>query len=238
MCRLTAEELRPGGDATLFVFGGAGGETDELRPVVGGLSGDPRVVALAFAAEPGTADSIETMAAAAVDLLRADQPHGPYQLLGYSFGGLLALESARLLTDAGEAVAFVGLMDSLFDQRHWPAGLFVRATARRAAHPCPGPRRPAAGSSPAGAVRPRRLAWRGGCAAAHRARGRRTRAGVATVQDANLAVMARVAPPGLRPPGHAVRGHGVGLRVRPGRAVAAVAARSWRCDGSGATTST
>ena len=32
VCRLTAEELRPGSDATLFVFAGAGGETDELAP--------------------------------------------------------------------------------------------------------------------------------------------------------------------------------------------------------------
>ena len=192
MCRLTAEELRPGGDATLFVFGGAGGETDELRPVVGGLSGNPRVVALAFAAEPGTADSIETMAATAVDLLRADQPHGPYQLLGYSFGGLLALESARLLTDAGEAVAFVGLMDSLFDQRHWPAGLFVRATASRAAHHAQG----LVGQPPARALR--ELSGRS-ARLARRLRGRHRApdtgpSGVTTVQDANLAVMAEWRP--------------------------------------------
>ena len=132
MCRLTAEVLRPGSASTLFVFAGAGGATDELAFLVDGLNGDWPVVALAVAAEPGE-DSIETIAAQAVGIIRAEQPHGPYHLLGYSLGGLIALESARLLTEVGEKLAFVGLVDTLFDQRHWPRALFLKATARRAA---------------------------------------------------------------------------------------------------------
>jgi len=192
VCRLTSEELRPGGGSTLFVFTGAGGATDELVPLADGLSGDLRVVALALAAEPAGADTIETMAAEAVDVIRAEQPHGPYRLLGYSFGGLLALESARLLTEAGEAVAFVGLVDALFDQRHWPTSLFVRATARRAGLHARG----LVGQPPAQALR--ELAGRS-ARLARRLRDRHQAAeagatGVATVQDANLAVMARWRP--------------------------------------------
>lgn len=40
------------------------------------------------------------------------QPHGPYFLAGYSFGGLLAFETAIQLTEAGEQVSFVCLIDS------------------------------------------------------------------------------------------------------------------------------
>jgi len=188
--RLRAEELRPGSDFTLFVFAGAGGATDELVMLVDGLTGDPRVVALAFAAE--SADTVETMATEAVGLIRAEQPHGPYQLLGYSFGGLLALESARLLTDAGETVTFVGLMDSFFDQRHWPTALFVEATARRAGLHARG----LVGQPPAQALR--ELSGRSARLAGRlRRRHREADPGATdaqTVQEANLAVMAQWRP--------------------------------------------
>ncbi|HEX5089007.1 MAG TPA: thioesterase domain-containing protein [Nocardioides sp.] len=196
MCRLTAEELRPGSDDILFVLGGAGGATDELGLVAAGLTGDPRVVALAVAAEPGEADTIESMAAATVEVIRAEQPSGPYRLLGYSFGGLLALEAGRLLTDAGEAVTFVGLMDSLFDQRYWPTALFVKATVSRARLHARG----LVGKPPTVAIR--ELAGRS-ARLATRLRGRQGAAnadpggaagGAATVQDANLAVMATWRP--------------------------------------------
>ncbi|SEG52612.1 Thioesterase domain-containing protein [Bryocella elongata] len=44
--------------------------------------------------------------------MRALQPSGPYHLLGYSFGGTLALEMARQLRAAGQQVAMLGMLDS------------------------------------------------------------------------------------------------------------------------------
>lgn len=44
-------------------------------------------------------------------MLRREQPQGPYALCGFSFGGLVALEMARLLRARGEAVEFLGLID-------------------------------------------------------------------------------------------------------------------------------
>jgi len=44
--------------------------------------------------------------------LRQYQPHGPYHLLGYSLGGVLALGMAALLQQQGEQVAFLGLLDT------------------------------------------------------------------------------------------------------------------------------
>ncbi|MFF7521834.1 amino acid adenylation domain-containing protein [Streptomyces pseudovenezuelae] len=45
-------------------------------------------------------------------LIRATQPHGPYHLLGYSMGGLVAYEVAVGLQAAGEEVALLALLDA------------------------------------------------------------------------------------------------------------------------------
>lgn len=55
---------------------------------------------------------ISEMAAQYVNEMRSFQPIGPYQMAGWSFGGLVALEMARLLIDDGEKVLFVGLFDT------------------------------------------------------------------------------------------------------------------------------
>jgi thioesterase domain-containing protein len=46
------------------------------------------------------------------DHIRRIQPTGPYRLLGTSFGGLIAFELALQLRAAGEAVDFLGLLDT------------------------------------------------------------------------------------------------------------------------------
>ena len=56
--------------------------------------------------------SIAAMAARMVRMVRAVQSHGPYRLLGWSFGGALAHEVAAQLAQAGEALAFVGMLDT------------------------------------------------------------------------------------------------------------------------------
>lgn len=134
MRSLTVEELRPGSGNALFILGGVGGSIGEVARVARFFSADLRVVALAFAATDGVTDSVDSMASEAVDVIRSEQPHGPYRLFGYSFGGLLALEAAARLSAHGEEVEFVGLLDSIFDQAYWPIGLFARAVLRRTAH--------------------------------------------------------------------------------------------------------
>ncbi|MEU9045986.1 MULTISPECIES: amino acid adenylation domain-containing protein [unclassified Kitasatospora] len=44
--------------------------------------------------------------------IRAVRPHGPYRLLGWSFGGLVAHQIGVLLREAGEEVDLVALLDS------------------------------------------------------------------------------------------------------------------------------
>jgi acetoacetyl-CoA synthetase len=66
--------------------------------------------------------SVEEMAAAYVEMIRAVQPRGPYRIAGHSFGGLLAFEIARLLSEQGEEIGWLGLIDAeLSVSAHPPA---------------------------------------------------------------------------------------------------------------------
>ncbi|HEY3569677.1 MAG TPA: condensation domain-containing protein, partial [Thermoanaerobaculia bacterium] len=58
-------------------------------------------------------ESIEAMAAEYVAALRAAQPAGPYQILGYSLGGVVALEMVRQLQEQGEEVRILAILDTL-----------------------------------------------------------------------------------------------------------------------------
>jgi len=55
---------------------------------------------------------LRDMAAECVAAIREVQPHGPYYLAGYSFGGRLVYAMAQRLRLEGEAVAFLGLFDT------------------------------------------------------------------------------------------------------------------------------
>jgi amino acid adenylation domain-containing protein len=54
---------------------------------------------------------LEDMASYYIQAIQTLQPQGPYFLLGYSFGGIVAFEMARQLTDRGYQIAFLGLLD-------------------------------------------------------------------------------------------------------------------------------
>ena len=55
---------------------------------------------------------LKDMAAHYLDDIRKVQPHGPYRLLGYSFGGTVALEMAHQLRARGEEVEMLGMIDA------------------------------------------------------------------------------------------------------------------------------
>ena len=54
---------------------------------------------------------VDTIAASYLNEIRAIRSAGPYFIGGYSFGGIVALEMAQQLTDAGEHVALLALLD-------------------------------------------------------------------------------------------------------------------------------
>lgn len=57
--------------------------------------------------------SVEEMAGCLVKRMQVVQPEGPYRLCGYSFGGSLAWEMARQLTQAGESTECLIAFDSI-----------------------------------------------------------------------------------------------------------------------------
>ena len=99
----------------LFVLPPSSGLVFDYRPLAGQLSGALNVIGLQFPFEQEAASwpaSFDGLAARYIDSLRRVQPHGPYHLLAWSLGGLLALEIAHQLEAAGETVAFIGLVDA------------------------------------------------------------------------------------------------------------------------------
>ncbi|TAK34570.1 MAG: amino acid adenylation domain-containing protein [Saprospiraceae bacterium] len=58
-------------------------------------------------------DSIEDMAAHYIQEILAQNPDGPYNLAGYSLGGLIAWEMAKQLQDMGREVPVLALFDSV-----------------------------------------------------------------------------------------------------------------------------
>jgi thioesterase domain-containing protein/acyl carrier protein len=67
--------------------------------------------------------TIGSMAADYLTEIRRVQPHGPYFLAGFSFGGQVSLEIAQLLVREGEPVSFLGLVDTILHDRpfeEWP----------------------------------------------------------------------------------------------------------------------
>ncbi|BAY25368.1 non-ribosomal peptide synthase [Calothrix sp. NIES-2100] len=56
--------------------------------------------------------SIEQMATHYIQELQTVQPHGPYFLSGWSFGGLVAFEMAQQLSHQGEQIALLAILDA------------------------------------------------------------------------------------------------------------------------------
>ena len=99
----------------LFCLPPGGGGTYSYYPLAGRLSDSRRVYGLVNKAYvvPGWFDtSWQDMVDYYVEQIRMTQPHGPYNLLGWSMGGALAVEVAHVLERAGEVVSFLGLVDT------------------------------------------------------------------------------------------------------------------------------
>nr|WP_285442818.1 non-ribosomal peptide synthetase [Burkholderia glumae] len=64
--------------------------------------------------EPDTrpAESVAAMSRQYIEAMRRVQPRGPYRVLGWSMGGLVAFEIACQLQAQGERVDFLGMLDS------------------------------------------------------------------------------------------------------------------------------
>jgi len=64
-------------------------------------------------AEQAPHTEIADMAQAYISAMKSVQPQGPYQIMGWSFGGQVALEMATQLQARNESVTFLGMLDAI-----------------------------------------------------------------------------------------------------------------------------
>ncbi len=103
-----------GDDPPLFwihtLGGGGGGGFFRYQTLVEELSLGRKSYGIRAPAEPF--NRMEAMASLYVEEMRRLQPKGPYHLLGYCFGGVVAYTMAEQLHRMGEQVAFLGLIEA------------------------------------------------------------------------------------------------------------------------------
>ncbi|WP_068713714.1 non-ribosomal peptide synthetase [Vibrio tritonius] len=110
--RLTIAFRDTGNETPLFIVPEASGETlygplltahiDEQIPVYGLVAPDRRKPSL---------KTVQKVAEHYVRAIRQAQPHGPYRLVGWSFGGTMAYEIAAQLIGQDEQIEFLGIID-------------------------------------------------------------------------------------------------------------------------------
>ncbi|WP_333495069.1 enterobactin non-ribosomal peptide synthetase EntF [Kluyvera sp. CHPC 1.251] len=109
--------LRTGDGPTLFCFHPASGFAWQFSVLSRYLSPRWSITGIQSPRPEGpmqTAETLDEVCEHHLATLLAQQPHGPYYLLGYSLGGTLAQGIAARLRQRGETVAFLGLLDT------WP----------------------------------------------------------------------------------------------------------------------
>lgn len=109
--------LRESEGPTLFCFHPASGFAWQFSVLARYLSPRWSITGIQSPRPKGpmaSAASLDEVCEHHLQTLLAQQPHGPYYLFGYSLGGTLAQGIAARLRQRGEAVAFLGLLDT------WP----------------------------------------------------------------------------------------------------------------------
>lgn len=130
--------IRPGDGEPppLFLFPGLGGMVLELLDLGRLIKHRGAIYAGLFRGLDGEQEpdrTVADLAAYQLAAVRSVQPHGPYLLAGHSLGGLVALELARLLSNAGEPVVFVALIEPNLPERTWPVSVRLAFLWRRVA---------------------------------------------------------------------------------------------------------
>jgi amino acid adenylation domain-containing protein len=109
--------IRPEGNLSpVYLIHGAGLNILLYQSMVNYLDPERQIYAFQASGVDGSSplqNSIEQMAADYVEELLDLQPQGPYFLLGFSLGGFIAFEMARILTERGKKCEFTGIIDAV-----------------------------------------------------------------------------------------------------------------------------
>ncbi|RYZ15484.1 MAG: alpha/beta fold hydrolase, partial [Myxococcaceae bacterium] len=111
---------KQGSERPLFLVHPVGGNVFCYRALVASISPKRPVYGLqarGFVGEQTPLDNLKEMASIYVDAMRGIQPRGPYLLGGWSMGGLVALEMARVFEEQGDEVELLALIDSVVPGR-------------------------------------------------------------------------------------------------------------------------
>lgn len=127
--------LKPGaGSPPVFFIHGVGGNVVEILPTVRRMAYPGAVIGIrarGLARGEAPHSSVEAMAVDYLQEIKVRQPNGPYYLCGYSFGGLVAFEIARRLSESGDEVGFVGLFDTMLSPKRWPLRAWASIVGQR-----------------------------------------------------------------------------------------------------------
>jgi len=127
--------MKPGNqEPPIFMLPGAAGSILQIAPLASAMT----VPAPVYAIKPRGIEQGETpcddlaeMAQHAVDVITKIWPRGPYLIVGYSAGGLVALEVARRLSVAGHAVPLLVLLDTYPSRETWPLRCHIEILVRQ-----------------------------------------------------------------------------------------------------------
>jgi acetoacetyl-CoA synthetase len=128
----TLVRMRAGGGRPLFMLHSITGSVMECLTLAGMLQNERPVYglqALGLDGDETPQHSVQEMAQAYVRCMREVQPHGPYALVGYSFGGLIAFEMAQQLVKAGEKIELLCLLDTYWHEHSLPLSQWTRYQA-------------------------------------------------------------------------------------------------------------
>jgi thioesterase domain-containing protein len=103
-----------GSGPPIFCFPGSGGNVFIFREMVAALrEGSPVYgINMEWLCESRRDFTVEQVAAYCLGVIRSIQKSGPYHFCGYSFGGLVAYEMARLVSDTEHGAKLVALLDT------------------------------------------------------------------------------------------------------------------------------
>jgi len=107
---ITPASTRP----SVFAVGDLDGGVIEFSDLARAMSPEQGFYALRSVGLDGKReplDSVEATARHYLSEIRSVQPRGPYALIGWRYGASVAYEMARRLAEAGDEVAFLGLLD-------------------------------------------------------------------------------------------------------------------------------